>query len=109
MKEPESPTSPYQVLSPDSLAMLHVVGKNHLRDISEADFERYAQHLDPSFKQELCRQWRAWVCPADDFLTLIGLSRAEYWKTIYDHAKSDDVRMNALAEMHKPSSASSLP
>jgi hypothetical protein len=57
--------------------------------------------MDNRFKKGLCRQWREWICPEDSVLYLIGLSRAGYWKTIYDHAKSDDVRMNALAEMRK--------
>lgn len=81
--------------------MLNALGKPHLHDISEDDFARYAHHFDPSFKEKLCRQWREWVCPDDDFLDLIGLSRAEYWRTIHDHAKSEDVRQNALAEMRK--------
>jgi hypothetical protein len=70
--------------------MLQALGKRHLREINDDAFTKYAQHFDPRFKTELCRQWRAWVCPDDEFLSLIGLSRTGYWKTIYDHAKSDE-------------------
>jgi hypothetical protein len=97
----QSPASPYQELTPDSQAMLQALGKKHLRDISEHDFARYAQHLDPRATELLCRQWREWICPEDYVLDLIGMSRAEYWRAIYEHAKSDDVRMNAVAEMPK--------
>lgn len=93
--EPTKTTAAYQELTPDSLTMLQALGKRHLRDISEDAFVLYAHHFDPRFKQELCRQWREWVCPDDAFLDLIGLSRAGYWRTIYDHAKSEDVRLNA--------------
>jgi hypothetical protein len=41
--------------------MLMALGKKHLREISEGEFARYAHHFNPSFKQELCRQWREWV------------------------------------------------
>ena len=100
-KEPASASTPYQELSADSLAMLHALGKNHLRDISEDAFVLYAHHFDPRFKQQLCTQWREWVRPDDAFLELIGMSRTDYWRTVYEQAKSDDVRMNALAEMRK--------
>ena len=45
---------------------------------------------------------RAWTRPDDAFLALIGMSRTQYWETIYDHAKSDDVRINTGAELRKP-------
>jgi len=94
-----STTVPYQELSVDSKAMLIALGKNHLREISENEFALYAQHFSHSQKQELCRQWREWVCPDDEFLDLIGLTRTGYWQIIRDRAKSDDVRMNALTEI----------
>jgi hypothetical protein len=100
-KEPASPATPYQELTPDSLTMLQALGKRHLRDISEDAFVLYARHFDPRFKELLCRQWREWVRPDDAILELIGMSVADYWRTIYDHAKSDDVRMNALEQMQK--------
>jgi hypothetical protein len=90
--EPACASTPYQELSPDSLVMLHALGKKHLRDISEDEFVRYAQHFDPRFKELLCRQWREWVRPDDSVLDLIGMSRTEYWRAIYDDAKSDDVK-----------------
>jgi hypothetical protein len=92
----------HQELSRDSSAMLLALGKTHLREISEDEFARYAQHFGPSHKQELCRQWRDWVCPNDEFLDLIGLLRTDHWQIIRDRAKSVDVRMNAMAEMQKP-------
>jgi|SRR5580693_1419091 hypothetical protein len=103
--EPACASTPYQELSPDSLVMLHALGKKHLRDISEDEFARYARHFDPRFKELLCRQWREWVCPDDAFLDLIVLTRTEYWKTIRDNAKSDDVRMNARTEINNLSEA----
>ncbi len=106
-KEPASASTPYQELSADSLAMLHALGKNHLRDISEDAFALYAHHFDPRFKELLCRQWREWVCPEDYVLALVGMSRSDYWRAVYDHAKSDDVRQNAVIEMQKSRSASS--
>jgi hypothetical protein len=75
LRETEGTVSPYQELSADSQTMLHALGKRHLRDISEDEFARYAQHFDPRSTELLCRQWREWVCPDDDFLDLIGLSR----------------------------------
>ncbi len=97
--ESVSTTVPYQELSVDSKAMLLALGKNHLREISENEFALYAQHFSHSQKQELCRQWRDWVCPDNDFLALIGVSQTGYWQIICDRAKSDDVRMHALAEI----------
>lgn len=89
----------YQELTQDSQMMLQALCKKHLRGISEADFERYAHDFDPCFKELLCRQWREWVCPDDDFLNLIGLSRTNYWRTIYDHAKSEDVKAHARRQL----------
>jgi hypothetical protein len=97
----ESATVPYQELSDDSRAMLLALGKKHLREVSDSDFTKYAQHFGHAQKQELCKQWREWVCPDDDFLALIGMSRTGYWKTIRDNAKSDDVRLNAEVEIRK--------
>ncbi len=94
-----STAGPHQELSQDSKAMLLALGKTHLREISEDEFARYAQHFGHPQKQELCRQWREWVCPDNDFLALIGLTRTGYWQIIHDRAKSDDVRMNALTEI----------
>ncbi len=85
--------------------MLQALEKKHLRDVAEADFERNAQHLDPRATELLCRQWREWICPDDSVLALIGMSRTDYWRTVYDHAKSEDVKQNALAEMRKCFSA----
>jgi len=68
VRELVSATIPYQELSADSQAMLHSLGKKHLSEINEDEFARYAHQFNPSFKQALCRQWRAWVCPGDDML-----------------------------------------
>jgi len=94
-----STTVPYQELSVDSKSMLLALGKNHLSEITENEFALYAQHFSHSQKHELCRQWREWVCPDDEFLALIGLTRTGYWQIIRERAKSDDVRTHALTEI----------
>ena len=38
-------------------------------------------------------------------LDLIGMSATDYWRIVYDHAKSDDVRQNGVMEMQKSRSA----
>jgi hypothetical protein len=77
-------------------------GSFYPKSLRPADYlGYYAQHFDTGFKQELCRQWREWVCPDAAFVDLIGMSATDYWRTAYDHGKSDNVRANALAEMRK--------
>jgi hypothetical protein len=80
-----STAGPHQELSPDSKSMLLALGKGHLREISEDEFAHYTKNFGLSHKQDLCRQWREWVCPDDEILDLIGLTRANYWQIIHDH------------------------
>jgi hypothetical protein len=89
-----------QMPSEDSQAMLRSLGKNHLREITAEEFERYCVGISYAKQLEVGCQWREWVVTGDDdLLEMIGLSKLKLWQDIRDQAQTVDVRENAEREI----------
>lgn len=66
--------------------MLTQLGKQHIEELTEADYERYCvQHcVKPS--DPIVDEFRYWFAPDDDFLELIGMTLPGYWQAVYERA-----------------------
>jgi len=89
-----------QVLTPESAAMLHALGKNHLLEISEHAFETYAARFGDAQKVELSRQWSQWVAPTE-LLNIIRWSEVDYWRSVRSSAETDDVQQHAAQQIER--------
>src|ERR1700675_3351855 len=64
----------------------------YLGEVSEGELARYAHHFDPWYKEELCRQWREWVCPGSEWQWLDlpwKRSRRDHRKSIIEALRED--------------------
>ena len=73
------------LLSPKALEMLRVAGENHLRNVTDEEWSRYAaQH---TVSETLCAEFWSWHPPDQGFLELISgregaRAQIEYWEAV---------------------------
>jgi hypothetical protein len=101
--EPRStvPAEHPQALPTASEAMLRALGRNHLGELSDEEYERHRSEFGWAERLELDQQRGQWCCPDPEILMLLGLNRLTYWHGVRDRATTDDVRQNATKEITK--------
>jgi hypothetical protein len=66
---PDDATGP-PTFSPEAQDLLQILGKNHLRDVTNDEWSRYG--AGRSISETLCGEYWRWHCPDQMFLQLIS-------------------------------------
>jgi hypothetical protein len=82
--------------------MLRVLGKNHLRDVTDDEWSRYG--AGRSIGETLCAEYWQWHCPNVELLVLIHGKAArdamiQHWLSVQNRTADLHVKRHALGQI----------
>jgi hypothetical protein len=82
--------------------MLRVLGKNHVRDVTDDEWSRYG--AGRSISEALCGEYWRWHCPDQSYLELIsGMegpeARVDYWESVRRATTDRHVQAHAESQI----------
>ena len=82
--------------------MLRILGKNHLRDVTNDDWSRYG--AGRSIGETLCAEYWQWHCPDAEVLVLIHgteprAAKVQHWTSIHNRTADPHVKRHALDQI----------
>jgi hypothetical protein len=88
--------------SPEAHELLRILGKNHLRDVTDDEWSRYAAGRNIS--ETLCAEYWQWHCPDVEVLVLIHgteplAAKVQHWTLIHDRTADLHVKRHALDQI----------
>jgi hypothetical protein len=88
--------------SAEAHEMLRILGKNHLRDVTNDEWIRYTAGRNIS--ETLCAEYWQWHCPDIEVLVLIHgteplAARVQHWTLIHDRTADLHVKRHALDQI----------
>jgi hypothetical protein len=82
--------------------MLRILGKNHLRDVTNDDWSRY--ETGRGISETLCGEYWRWHCPDQMFLQLISgkegpEAQLDYWESVCRTTADRHVQAHATSQI----------